>query len=490
MTELRVLGPLEAVVDGRPVALPGGKPSALLVRLALDVGRVVAADELVDGLWGDRAPPSVRKILQVHVSALRKALGAGLIETRRPGYLLDVPRGRTDLGRFESLTAEAAETADPARRSRLLTEALALWRGPALAGLTAEPFARPAARRLEELRLAALERRLEADLELGRHEQLVAELESLVDAEPLREQPRRQLMLALYRSGRQAEALARYREGRRVLVEELGIEPGPSLQQLERAILRQDRALDEPRAAPARRGCVIAVGAWLARLLAPLERELVLVELVAAPEGLPERSAALERVRQELVARGVEARAACFTSDDAAADVARLAAEQGAELVVGLDVPADCDVAVASPAEFAGGAPVLVPFGGGRDEWPALQLGAWLARAHGLPLRLLGVEATGERRDASRMLASASLALQRFTGTAAEPAVVAPGPDAILAERSSVLVASLPAELDETRRALVERSPAPVLLVRGGLRPGGLAPGRTLTRFSWSIRDG
>src|SRR5204862_917649 len=135
---------------------------------------------------------------------------------------------------------------------------------------------------------------------------------------------------------------------------------------------------------------------------APLERELVVVELAGAPEELAERAAALERVRQELLARGVEARTACFTSDEPAADVARIAAEQGAELVVGLDVVADCDVAIASPAEFTGGAPVLVPFGGGRDEWPALQLGAWLAQAHGLPLRLLGTEASGERRDASR----------------------------------------------------------------------------------------
>ena len=134
---------------------------------------------------------------------------------------------------------------------------------------------------------------------------------------------------------------------------------------------------------------------------------------------------------------------------------------------------------------------MLVPFGGGRDEWAALELGAWLARAHGLPLRLLGAEARDGRRDASRMLAGASLALQRFAATAAEPVLVAPGPEGVLAVEGSVVVASLPpGGLDTTRRALVERTAIPLLFVRAGLRPGGLAPDRTLTRFSWSLGDG
>ena len=133
---------------------------------------------------------------------------------------------------------------------------------------------------------------------------------------------------------------------------------------------------------------------------------------------------------------------------------------------------------------------MLVPFGGGRDEWAALELAAWLARAHGLPLRLLGTEAREDRRDASRMLAAASLALQRFAATTAEPVLVAPGADAILRESCSLLVASLPAAgLDETRRALVEGTRSPILLVHGGLRPGGLAPEHTLTRFTWSVAD-
>jgi hypothetical protein len=154
--------------------------------------------------------------------------------------------------------------------------------------------------------------------------------------------------------------------------------------------------------------------------------------------------------------------------------------------------PTSCDLAIAArpQVDFRPEGPVLVPFGGGREEWAALELGAWLARAHGLPLRLLGSEAREGRRDASRTLASASLALQRFAETSAEPVLVPPGSEGILAQQGSVIAASLPAgELDATRRALVERSTVPVLLVRAGLRPGGLAPERTLTRFSWSLSD-
>ena len=499
MTDFRLLGPFEVLEDDRPVDLPKGKPRALLARLLLDAGRVVSAETLVESIWGDPSPPSAPKVLQVYVSQLRKALGPGRIETRAPGYRLRAERDEYDLGRFETLADAARATSDSVRRAQFLAEALALWRGPGLAEFRREPFARPAARRLAELRLGALEARIEAELELGRHERLVAELETLVEEEPLREQLRRQLMVALYRSGRQAEALAVYRAGRRLLVDELGIEPSPELQDLERAILRHDPALAEPEASRARaRACVIALGAHHAELLGPLAtdgRELLLVELAGSAAELPERAARLEEARTKLVERGVDARTACFTSSDPEEDLVRLAAEQEAVLLVltePLAASAPCDVALAPRPDlpFRPDAPVLVPFGGGREEWAALELGAWLARAHRLPLRLLGAEAKGGQRDASRMLASASLALQRFAATAAEPVLVRSGAEGILSCDGSVLVASLPAGgMDQTRRALVERTAIPLLFVRAGLRPGGLAPDRTLTRFSWSLGD-
>jgi DNA-binding SARP family transcriptional activator len=495
VTEFSLLGPLQAVEDGRPLSLPPGKPSALLARLLLDANRVVPAETLVEALWGESPPPSAGKVLQAHVSQLRKLLGRERIETRPPGYSLRAEPEEIDLRRFERLVEAAGTAGSPERRAELLRDALALWRGPALAEFRQEPFAAAAARRLAELRLGALERRVEAELELGEHARLVAELEDAVAQEPLREPLRAALMLALYRSGRQAEALARYRDGRRLLVEELGIEPGPALQDLERAILRQDPSLLQAPAAQPARGPVIGAGARLAGLLAPLcadGRELLLVELAGSSEELRELSAGLDAARAD----SASVRTACFTSDAPAADLARLADEQGAELLVVTrldELPSDapCDAAfVPRPELRVEDGPVLVPFGGARAEWAALELGAWLARGYGLSLRLLGTEARGEQRDASRMLAGASLALQRFAGVAAEPMLVEPGPDGILAQPAAAIVASLPADgLDRTRQALVDRAEVPLFLVRSGLRPGGLAPDRTLTRFSWSLRD-
>jgi DNA-binding SARP family transcriptional activator len=458
-----LLGPFEGPVD-----LPGGKPKALLARLVLDAGRAVPADALVDALWED-PPPSAPKVLQAHVSALRKALGPASIETRGGGYAL---RGATsDLARFEELTEQAAGVKDASRRAALLREALGLWRGEPLAEFKREPFARAAAARLHELHLHALVRRIDSELELGLHEEVAGELRALVDAEPLRDQLRVRLMLALYRSGRQVDALEAYREGRRLMVGELGIEPGRELQELERAILRQDPALRSARTEE-RRGPVVCVGCAPLSLLGPLSREVLLVELVDAA-GLAHAAARLDRLR----APGI--RTACFTSDDPAADAVRLATEQEADLLV-VTEPLDgapCDVAVLfDRAPFEPSGPIVAPFGGGRDEWPALELAAWLARAHELPLRLVGVEATGEKRDASRTLAAASLALQRFAGIAPEPVI---GP--VIEQAGSLIVASLARGAELAARAAV-----PVLLVRGGLRPSGLAPERSLTRFSWT----
>jgi DNA-binding SARP family transcriptional activator len=499
MTDFRLLGPLEVVEGGAPVALPAGQPSAVLARLLLDASRALSTEVLVDGIWGESPPASARKVLQAYVSQLRKLLGADRIETRAGGYAVRVRSEELDLARFEELTEAARTTADPASRSSLLADALALWRGAPLAEFQTEPFAAAAARRLEDLRISALEQRIDADLALARHERVVPELEALVAQEPLREVPRRQLMLALYRCGRQAEALAHYREGRRLIVEELGLEPSKALQELERAILRRDPALDvSPEPTALRRGPVVAASNALLDLLIPLcvdGRELLLVEVVDDAGKLADRSAELVRLRAELPAAAI--RIAAFTSDTPADDLARLAAEQQAELLAVADpaiVPAAaaCDVALVWLPEgtFSPSAPVIAPFGGRREEWAALELAAWLAHAHGLPLRLLGAHATDEQRDASRMLANASLALQRFTQVAAEPLLVPPGPDAVLEQESSMIVAALPAgELDASRRRLLEGAKVPVLLVRAGLRPSGVAPDHTLTRFSWSLRD-
>ena len=247
--EVRLLGPLEVSTDGRSVSVGGAKPRALVAALALDSGRVVSVDRLVESLWPGEPPDTAGHAVQVYVSQLRKLLGHQTIATRPPGYVLELDPRAVDVHRFARLVSEGRETlgaGDPTAASSLLREALALWRGPALADFTYEPFAQTEIARLEELRLVALEERIGADLALGRHAELGSELEALVEAQPLRERPRAQLMLALYRSGRQADALAAYRDARETLVEELGIEPGPELRKLEAAILRQDDALLPP----------------------------------------------------------------------------------------------------------------------------------------------------------------------------------------------------------------------------------------------------
>ncbi len=244
--EFRVLGPFEVLVEGRPLELKRRKQRSLLALLLLHAGEIVSTDRLVDELWAGSPPKAAVGSLQNLVSDLRKALGRDAVVTREPGYVLDVDHDRVDVHRFERLVAQATEGGDAERRSMLLQEALALWRGPPLADLAFEPFAHVEIARLEELRTSAREELIQAELELGRHSKLVGELESLVAEHPLRERLRSQLMLALYRSGRQAEALEAYRRARETLVEELGIEPSPELQRLEHSILRHDPELDVP----------------------------------------------------------------------------------------------------------------------------------------------------------------------------------------------------------------------------------------------------
>jgi DNA-binding SARP family transcriptional activator len=245
--EFRLLGPLEVEQDGHVLAVDGRRQRALLAVLLLHANTVVPRDRLIDALWGESPPETAANALQVAVHALRKLLGADRIVTRGRGYLLRVEGGELDVERFGAL-CERARTEPSGAAAETLREALALWSGPALSDLGEAPFAAVESARLEELHLAALEERIAADLALGRHGELVPELEALVAAHPYRERLRREHMLALYRSGRQAEALVVYQEARRTLVGELGIEPGHELQALEQAILRQDAALALPAA--------------------------------------------------------------------------------------------------------------------------------------------------------------------------------------------------------------------------------------------------
>jgi DNA-binding SARP family transcriptional activator/streptogramin lyase len=299
--EFRILGPLEIVDDGRDVPLSGAKQRALLALLLLHANRVVSRDRLIDELWDTSPPETARTALQVHVSQLRKALGRERIVTQSPGYLVRVEPDELDLERFEHLL-RGVERADSAGTAEALREALALWRGPPLGDLDGS-FASAERARLDEQRLLALEQRIEAELALGVHAELVPELEELVRENLLRERLRAQLMLALYRCGRQAEALEVYRNGRRLLAEELGLEPGDDLRRLEKAILEQDPSLAAPEApaaatplgAPASRRLRL-------RLLALVVGTLVLVGALATGIVVATRGSGTIVVRPNSVA--------------------------------------------------------------------------------------------------------------------------------------------------------------------------------------------
>jgi DNA-binding SARP family transcriptional activator len=530
--EFRVLGPLGLWDEGGEVSLSGPKPRALLAVLLLHANEVVPTDRLIDELWGEDSPEGVVSALRVHVSRLRKVLPQDVLTTRSPGYLVRVEPDELDLHRFERLVDEGRGllarglAADASERLR---DALALWRGPALADFAYESFAQAAIARLEEIRLAALELRIDADLALGRHDELVGEVEALVAAHPLRERLRGCLMTALYRSGRQAEALDAYQDARHALVDELGIEPSAALQELERAILRQDPSLiaETPASATvhevAERSILVAITdeARVDALLAVAEalvrhppRVLILARLVADPAELRTVSAWLEVRRSALAARGVLARSASFTAARPGEELARLATELEVELLLA-DAPdellaegapdeeltavlaqAPCDVALLVPRETTHEGPVLVPFGGAEHDWAAVELGAWLAQADHAPLRLAGAAAVPEqgKRDASRLLSHGALAVQRVLGISAEPLLTRPGEEGMLeASRDArLLVVGLSTRwhhegLGAARLRLAKEAVPPMLLVRRGRRPGGLAPPAALTRFTWSI---
>jgi DNA-binding SARP family transcriptional activator len=258
--DFRILGPLEALAEGRDVAPAGTKQRALLALLLLHANETLPVERLIDELWGEDPPPTAARTVQAHVSRLRKALRAGggksadaLIVTREHGYQLRLDPERLDSHRFERLLAEGrSELAmgDPKRAAAALEQALSLWRGTPLVDLVDEPFVQREAGRLEDLRVVGMEDLGEAKLALGRHGELVGRLEALIGEHPYRERLRAQLMLALYRCERQADALQAYQDARRTLIEELGIEPGERLRELERAVLAQDPGLAAPSAPP------------------------------------------------------------------------------------------------------------------------------------------------------------------------------------------------------------------------------------------------
>lgn len=237
-----MLGPLEVYSDGAPLALGGQKQRQLLGLLLLRPGEVVSTDRIIDALWGEHPPKTAATSLQNFVSQLRKVMPERTLVTKAPGYAVNLDGGTLDTAQFEELVA-CARGMSAEERSRRLREALSLFYGSPLADFGFDEWAQNEIGRLEDLRIAALEDRIDGDLELGRHAELVGELEALVKKNPHRERLRGHLMLALYRAGRQAEALQAYQDARRTLVEELGIEPSPELQELHGAILRQERRL-------------------------------------------------------------------------------------------------------------------------------------------------------------------------------------------------------------------------------------------------------
>jgi DNA-binding SARP family transcriptional activator len=532
---LGLLGPVELRRNDVVVPVGAAKKRMILAMLGLSGGEVVSTDRLIDAVWGARPPPSAGKALQVYVSQLRDAVeparhAPSVIVSQAPGYALALPPQAVDVRVFERLWDEGRRlrtSESPDSAAEVLSRALALWRGPPLADLAYEDAFTQDVSRLEEMRWTCLEDRIDADLAVGRHSEVIADLEELSHRYPLRERACELLMLAYYRSGRQADALHAYRRMRATLVGELGLEPSRALVEVERLILQQDPALDaaagaQPRGASQLR-TILAIGepaGGLSDLLqvgAPLARgigaELVVVSVLPATDGgvdaLASATQALVGRRRRLEADGVVARVAAFSTPTPGNDLVKFAAHHDVAMILAhggsieggrwrtviseLLSSAACDVVLSFPSDDSpSGTAVLVPFGGGEHDWAALELAAHLAHMREAPLVLAGAAVQGGA-DASRTLAVASLVVQRTFGVVPEPVIVPSGVAGILehAREAGLIVAGLSARyrtegLGHTREAIVREAGVPVLAVRHGPRPGILAPPDQLTRFGWS----
>jgi WD40 repeat protein/DNA-binding SARP family transcriptional activator len=408
--EIKVLGTVDACIDGRSLALGGSKQRAVLAMLALRANRTVSADELIDGLWGDRPPRSAAKNIQLYVSRLRKALGRDASEarilTRGKGYELQLPEDAVDAARFEHLVERARResehgvAADGAAHS-----ALELWRGAPLADVAAEPFAAPEVRRLEELHLRAIELEIDAELAAGRHADAIGRLEALIAEHPLSERFHAQRMLALYRAGRESEAVEAYREAHRVLLAEIGIEPGPKLRELQAAILRRDPALD-PR--PARElprqlegGSPLLAGRdrelrWLRKRWQDAEARRFEVALVCGPPGMGKTRLAAELAGELQRAGTAVIYAAGSGSPDATLAAIRAAAESELSTLLVLDDADDASPALldaaAALAERSRDPPLLLLVLHRDEHGPPAFAGA----SQRFALRPLRVEAAAE----------------------------------------------------------------------------------------------
>jgi DNA-binding SARP family transcriptional activator len=530
---LGLLGPVELRRDGVVIPVGAAQKRMILAALGLSSGEVVSTDRLIDAVWGERPPRSAGKALQVYVSQLRDAVepvrnAPSVIVSQAPGYALALPPQAVDLRVFERLWGEgrrlrASDDAEGAAET--LSRALSLWRGPPLADLTyVEAFSQDVSR-LEEMRWTCLEDRIDADLAAGRHAQLIPDLEDLTHRYLLRERACGLLMLAYYRSGRQADALHAFRRLRATLVGDLGLEPSPALAQLERSILQHDSVLDPPVAAEPGSRTILVLGQGdlgdldsLLPVAAPLAKgtgaEIVLVSVL--PPSAGQDDDALVRMTRELSDRralleeaAVIARVAAFSTSAPAQDVVRFAAQQdvalilvdgtasltsSASMVSELLASADCDVVVSFPStETPTGRGLLVPFGGGEHDWAALELAAHLARLLDDPLVLAGADSPAGP-DASRVLAVASLIIQRTVGVIPQPVMITPGPAGVVdrARDAHMIVLGVSTRyrgegLGHVREAIVREAGVPALVVRQGRRPGLFASPDRLTQFRWSI---